>query len=274
MSTVLFNPTNEDLSAQHVGETVIIKAGKKIKVDDKRARHVLNVLAPRGLLTLDYGDEGDKEKIKAEIGRRRNFEFKRKQVIRFNQENEKRMDQKLGYQEPTKQIAAYADEIGIALVQPYKAPDETTTKIADLTKEREDLAAKVKEKDEEMQALKGEIGELKTTLQNFMKMVEGGKSGSQTRAKPGSDKNSKDKTTVDKEAEPELSEEEQAKAIIKEFSGLSKYKFQDWVLQNRSQIPTYPKAVQDKIYVMWKKFFKEDFPEDLLKSDQETKSKK
>lgn len=262
MSTVLFNPTNEDLDAQYIGETTIIPAGTKKKVDDKRARHILNVLGSRGLMTLDYGDEGENEKTKAEVGRRRNHQFKLKQVLRFNQQNEARQAQRLPYQDPTEQIADYAEEVGVPLLQPYRVEDESVSKIADLKKQLEDSAAEVKEKDEEVKAMKAELGEVKELLTKLVKVQEGSSTAPEKK-QPKAAKAEDKKEAKEPGDDAESSEADTSDIIIKQFSGLSKTKLQDWVIKNKKLIPTYPEAAQVKLAALWKKFFKEDMNEVL-----------
>lgn len=261
MSTVLFNPTNEDMSAQYIGETTIIPAGAKVKVDDRRARHILNVLGPRGMMTLDYGDEGENEKRKADLGRKRNIEFKRKQVVNFNQNNQQREVKKLEYVTPTEELIKYSEEVGVPLIQPYRPDDEKIHKLAEANKEIEALDAKLKAKDEEMTGLRDQVTQLTEQMTTFMNMMkasdlEAGQQGE----KPKTGK--KQKT----DEEPEkvgVSEEETAAIIKQQYSGLSKTKFQDWVVKNWKLIPGYPESNQEEIKKIWKKFFKEDFPTDL-----------
>ena len=50
MAMILFNPTNEDLETQYIGERVLVKSDSRVRVDDPRGRHVLNTLGPRGLM--------------------------------------------------------------------------------------------------------------------------------------------------------------------------------------------------------------------------------
>lgn len=71
MSTVVHNPTDrleekfqETFTGQYLGKTFDIKPGAKIELEDKTARHLLNNFAPRGLISLVYGDEGSKEEKK------------------------------------------------------------------------------------------------------------------------------------------------------------------------------------------------------------------
>ena len=247
MSTVLFNPTNEDFDAQYVGVTYDIKASGKLKVDDKAARHILNTLGPRGLMSLDFGDEGEGEARKASLGRKRNHEFKRKQVIRFNAENSKRETSRLPPQEPSVQMADYADQVGIKLLQPYRPEGEESEKIGRLTQELENSAASLVEKDKDIKVLQTQVGDLTEKMQAFMDMM------------------SKGQNEVSKKDLPEpvvdTTPEDVDSIIRKQFSGLPKFKFQDWVFKNWDTIPSYSDAIREEIKIMWKKFFKEDMPD-------------
>jgi vacuolar-type H+-ATPase subunit I/STV1 len=160
MAIVLFNPTNEQFRAQYIGEEVIIAPSAKIRVDDARGRHVLNILGPRGLVTLEYGDEGDGEEKKAEIGRKRNHDFKYKQVIDFNTLNEQRFQSRLPYLRPPKHIKEYANELGIELRQPYAVPDAAKQDMAKAMERNQELEREVKQKDSELSELQAQMAEL------------------------------------------------------------------------------------------------------------------
>ena len=243
MSTVLFNPTNEDFDAQYIGVTYAIEAGGKIKVDDKAARHILNVLGPRGLMDLDFGDEGEGERKKAEIGRKRNHDFKRKQVIRFNAENSKRETSRLPPQEPSEQMSDYADAVGIALLQPYRPENEQSEKIGKLTQDLQDSATRLVEKDKDIKVLQGQVAGLTEKMTTFMEMMSGKKDAEEV---------TEEVTTEDDKAI--------AAIIKKQYSGLSKYGFQDWVVKNWDMIPSYPDEIRTDIATMWKSFHNEDMP--------------
>lgn len=160
MAIVLFNPTNEKLRTQYIGEEVVIRPEAKVRVDDARGRHVLNILGPRGLMTLEYGDEGENEEKKAEIGRKRNRDFKYKQVIDFNTLNEQRFQSRLPYLRPSKQIKAYADELGIELRQPYAVPDAAKADMARAIEEKQEMQRELKKKDTELAELRNQMSEL------------------------------------------------------------------------------------------------------------------
>ncbi|MCK4826052.1 hypothetical protein KA005_60450, partial [bacterium] len=154
MATVLFNPTDrleekfQGLFRGHyLGKGIGVKPGEKVKVPDATARHLLNELAPRGLISLDFGDE---EEERAKEGLERNREFKVKQLRDFNEKNSARKHQGLPYLWPTKTLKLYAEEIGVKLVESYQVDDAQLQKVKTLETENQDLREQMKEMNEKM----------------------------------------------------------------------------------------------------------------------------
>jgi len=146
MSKVLFNPTNERMTAFHEGiETVLMPFpddGHKLKVPDPKANHITNTLGPRGIMVLEYGDEPKENDIAAQ-GRAANKSFKKKQIIRYNQDNETRQQTHKPYIEPSDIVKGYAKELGVELLQPYILKDEKNEEIAELMKQNKALMAQM-----------------------------------------------------------------------------------------------------------------------------------
>jgi len=160
MTTTLFNPTNEDLTGCHGGVNFTIKKypekGHKVTMDDARAKHLLNTLQQRGLTYLEYGDElddGQKEKQKADDGIQRNLDFKRRQVMRYNQENEARKAQQLSYVHPPDHIDKYAKEVGTGLIQPYAVQDAKNEEISELKGTNAELMKQLLEQSKKMEGM-------------------------------------------------------------------------------------------------------------------------
>lgn len=126
---VLCNPTNERFDMQHGGVSVSMKANSILEVSDACGNHLLNAFGGRGLTQFTYGC--DEKKLK-EDAIERNFEFKKRQVIEYNQRNENRKQTGLPYLPPTKHIKAYAVELKLQLLEPYSVRDEERGKIGDL----------------------------------------------------------------------------------------------------------------------------------------------
>lgn len=169
MSTVLFNCTDrlgeefaEPFVGQYLGLEVRIDPGQKLKVSDPTARHILNVFAPRGLISLDYGDDEEK---RAEEALERNRAFKIKQINDYNEKNEARKHQGLPYLWPHKQIKVYAKEFGAKLIESYKIDDAQIKKTEALEKENTDLKTQMSE-------LMKEFSELKDLLKGGNAKVE------------------------------------------------------------------------------------------------------
>lgn len=165
MAIVLFNPTNENFEATYGGQTFRIpkfpEDGHLIRVDDNKGNHILNQLGPRGLTSLDYGDEGAIKEKKAKDGIKRNRDFKLKQILRYNQDNEQRKATQRIYVDPPAFIKDYAKELGIGLLEPYQVADVKNEEIAELKKQAE-------KRDQENTELRNTVKELMDTVKELL----------------------------------------------------------------------------------------------------------
>jgi len=125
---VLFNPTDEKITVQHAGISRTMEPRTQLEVEDACGKHVLNSHGPRGLSQLTYGC--DEEKVRKD-GIERNFEFKKKQVVEYNQRNESRKQSGLPYQPATREVKQYAIDLGLVLLEPFAVRDEEREAIAD-----------------------------------------------------------------------------------------------------------------------------------------------
>ena len=158
MTTVgltLFNPTNEFFEMQYAGISIGLAPGEKQTFAIKCATHLLNAYGQRGLTSLVYG--ADEESV-GKKALQRNLDFKRKQVVEYNQRNESRKAMQLGYLPPTEELKKYALELGLKLLEPYSVRDEERAGISETKRENEVLKA-------EMAELKAMMKELLTTKQ-------------------------------------------------------------------------------------------------------------
>ncbi|OEU68508.1 MAG: hypothetical protein BBJ57_07460 [Desulfobacterales bacterium PC51MH44] len=240
MSTTLFNPTNENLKAQHSGVTIRIakfpEKGHMVLVEDARARHILNILAPRGLTTLDYGDEGDAKKLKAKDGRQRNKEFKIKQIVDFNQLQQANEAGKIPYSHPAPHLKEYSDELGLDLLKPYELPTIDKGKISKLKTELEEKDIKLEEQGQQMRSMQGQISELTALVKQVV-----------SKGKPAKVDTAGDEVGGDNE--------------VLKFKQLNKAHFTTWMKKNWNEIPNYPAQVQEEINVRHEKLFGKPFPE-------------
>lgn len=240
MAVILFNPTGEEMRTQYIGEEVVIPPAPdprhKIRVDDARGRHVLNVLGPRGLMTLEYGDEGDGESRKAEIGRQRNLEFWRKQVMDFNQLNDQQHQKKLPYIQASPPIKAAARRLGIKLYEPMSSTDDYTEAQAKALAELEQKKREVAEKDKVIQSLSSKVDKLTSLVENMLAAA-----GKQAAAPPAG----------------EADDWSELKRKIKSINGNH---LAGWVRQNWEALFDYPDDVRDLIAERWEKLYQTPFP--------------
>lgn len=243
MAIILFNPTDEEMRTQYIGEEVVIPPAPdprhKIRVDDARGRHVLNVLGPRGLMTLEYGDEGDGEARKAEIGRQRNLEFWRKQVMDFNQLNDQQHQKKLPYIQPSPAIKAAARRLGIKLYEPMSSTDDYTEVQAQLLSDLEEKKRELDEKDKVIQALSSKVDKL-TSLVEGMLQAAGQRAAAAV-------------------AGPEDSSDDWAE-VKRKIKSINGNHFAGWVKKNWEAIYDYPDDVRELIAERWEQLYKTEFP--------------
>lgn len=137
----LWNPTGEDFDYTYGGLSYRLEAGKKKRVSEAEGNHVLNALGSRGVTRLVFDDEGrsiNEEQI-AEDARERNRDFKERQIIHYNERNERRKASGQPYDPPTKEVKRYAVELGIELLKPYEMAKTEVAQVAKVTKENEEL---------------------------------------------------------------------------------------------------------------------------------------
>jgi len=152
---VLYNPTNEDLEMQYAGISIGLPAGQKQAFAIKCASHLLNAYGQRGLCSLMHGADEDRV---GRAGIQRNYEFKKRQIVEYNQRNEARKAMKLGYLPPTEQLKAYAIELGIGLLEPYTVRDEERGVLSTLQQENI--------------ALKGQLSDLMGKFNELMEQIK------------------------------------------------------------------------------------------------------
>lgn len=155
MSMMIWNPTNEKLTYQVGGKSYFFTPGERIKLEDSVAKHLLHNLGPRGLSVLEYGCD---EKQIGDDGIERNREFKVKQITEYNQRNETRKQTNFPYLTPTKEIKAYAIELGIGLLEPYAPRDEEHEATASMRKEIDELKALIRGMSPQQQVSTIEVG--------------------------------------------------------------------------------------------------------------------
>jgi uncharacterized protein with von Willebrand factor type A (vWA) domain len=165
----LWNPTNEDFGLTYGGLSYTLLAGKRLKVEEAMGNHALNALGSRGLTKLIFDEDGHSV-AEEQIGQDaidRNKEFKIKQIVTYNERNERRKASGQPYDTPTPIVKKYAVELGIELLQPYNLALAERGQIGALSKENEDLKEQLKKQGDDIQ-------NLLESMKNMQKTVGGG----------------------------------------------------------------------------------------------------
>lgn len=230
MAIVLFNPTSDELRGMQAGIELIIppcpKEGHMVKVDDRKANHLLNELGPRGLTSLEFGDEGEIKERKAAAGIKRAKQFKLKQIERYNQDNETRKATNQGYIAPSKQIQEFAKELGEGLIQPYRVKDVANEEIAE-------LKSQLKQRD-------SQFADLTQQFSEFMSAYK-------------EDRGIKSKDEIAKEKE-----DAEREKLHKEYKMLPWVKYKPWVNALGARYMELPVDVQKDLEVKWNKMADEE----------------
>lgn len=165
MSKVLWNCTDEVLKGTHEGIETIFQPGDKIKVEDRKANHILKHLEARGLTVLEYGDTPDTEAEKKAAALSRQKEFELRQVGNYNLENAKRKRMGLIWTDPTPLVKHFAVKWGVKLEETWDMGDT----------ERQELAAARKramESERKSNQLESQVQELSSQLSELIKIVQ------------------------------------------------------------------------------------------------------
>ena len=158
LGIMLWNPTTDNLDMQYAGISIRLEPGQKQLFALKCASHLLNAFGVRGLTSLTYGED---ETSVGEDARARSEEFKKKQIIEYNQRNESRKQMGMGYLPPTADVKKYAIELGLKLLEPYSVRDEERNAISQAASDNKTLKDK-------LEGQNAEIAELKSMMKTLL----------------------------------------------------------------------------------------------------------
>lgn len=228
---VMWNPTKEDFETIFGGIPCTIHGvsdaypqGQMIKVDKARAGHLINVYEKRGLAQLEFGD--DQSGIQDKKGKAaviRNKEFRERQVIAYNSDNERRKQSGQPYVEPTKQVVKYAAEIGIELISPYAVANEESKRVKKLESDNDELR-----------------NSLATLMDKMSTMMEGMTQGGNTPA---------DGSEVKTPAQMAFTTNKNR------FNKLGKETFAKFCKENAADIQAWDQELQNLVREKWAKMF-------------------
>jgi hypothetical protein len=239
----VYNPTDEEMTATYIGLTDKILPEQKLKVDDARGRSYLNELGPRGLVQLEFGDEGEGVARKADAGRRKCYEFRRKQILRYNQTNERQKQNGGAYQEPPDYIRRWSENMGLKLLEPFAFTDDAAVRMADVKQENLAKDRLLAQKDVEVGELKGQMAAMQDQMHQLLSML---KNNSATAPGPSIAAAAVDVIEIRKRLG---------------FKTLNSNQFETWVGRNWETIPTQPEEIQKEIRQKYADLYARPFPD-------------
>lgn len=233
---VIKNPTDEVLEFWYSGELMQLAPQQRVRVDDARGNHALSELNRKGLIKLEYGDEtsGVEERRSAE-GRQANLDFWRKQVVDFNQDQERRLQRKLAINDVPEHIKKAADRLGIKLYEPFTQGDEFTREKSELIGKLAQAEKAVAEKDTAIAMLAQQMKELQAMVQT---VIAAKTAPEQFSAPP--------MPVIDEIGEQEL---------LKQIRGMNRHQLARWMDDEGSRVELYPESIQKEVAIRRERFF-------------------
>jgi len=238
MAMILLNPTNEKIEVIYHGLPIVFKAGERVKLKDSVGRQVFHNYQNRGIVSLEYGDEGAGEILKTEAGRKKNTAFKTKQCVNYNQINDRRKQSGQPFIDPPAQIKGYAKELGIRMLEPYRLEDTDSREISLLMKQNENLQEEIKKKDSALGEMQKQIKELTGQFKDFLNLAGEAK---KTNEEP--------KAGGKKEKKP-----------FPPYHRMNEKRFLAWLAKNWEEIESYPEEDRRNVIAKHNQLFDEPFP--------------
>lgn len=240
---ILANYTPDAITYTHSGLTGTIKPGELKDLEDSKANFILNKFDRRGLVALKFGDMPE---VKREEAMNTYRTFWTRQVLVYNQDNERRKNTQREYAEPTEQLVAHAKQLGIEILGPW-------------TVKQTDSGA--------VQALRDENATLKSQLSLLSQQIADLADAMKAREVPFELRSPAEKIMITQrgaESPPEVKPPTRAdnKALINEFQMLNRERFGEWVMMNSDRIqgPDFPPDVRLMIEDKWERLVKGEFP--------------
>jgi len=248
-TTLIWNPTSDTMIGMHAGKNFKFEPESKYKIsNDAEAAHYINFLGPRGLTTLDWGDSDPRpdgtsiQDDREADALKRNKEFKIKQVVKYNMDNQARQMKQLEYLDPPKEVKAYAEELNIKLYQPYALEKET----GQAEKELRDQLKQERAESRELRKQNSEMMEMQKEMLAAMKNFQG-----PAPAPPA--------------PEPEKKEDVKPDAPDGKLYGFESLKTTDlksFVITEWENIQSWPENIQGKLKKRYGQVYHDKFPEE------------
>jgi len=246
---IVANYTPDPITYIHGGIPGTIESGKMVEIEDKKANFILNKFDKRGLVAMKFGDNQDAKREEAMAQWRR---FWNRQIIVYNQDNERRKNTQREYVEPTKELVDHAQVLGIELLGPWTIKHTDNAAVQAMIIENANLKVEMSALKSQMQDLIDAMKarQLPIELQSPVEKIETTKRGAESQPESA--------TPV----QQPIASSAEHRALIAEFQMLQADKFGQWVMTNLDRIQSndYPLDVRKMIEQKWERLIKGDFP--------------
>jgi hypothetical protein len=242
---IIANFTPDEIMYTHGGLSSTIKSGDIVDLEESKAKFILNKFDKKGLIRLDFGDDPNKKREEAMETWQR---FWRRQITMYNQDNERRKNTQREYAEPTPEIVAHAEKLGIELLGPWTLKQTDNAAIQAVLNENTLLKSQITQLSSQIAALAEAMSarEVPFELRSPAEKIEITKRGAESQPVPT------------EETAPRMDHRE----LITEFQMLNREKFGEWVTSNLERIASkdYPPAVRSMVKDKWERLIKGAFP--------------
>lgn len=255
---IIANFTPDEAHWMHGGIEGHLKTGDIIEVPDPRGRHILNKFDRKGILQLQFRDDPDQKAKEAMAIWRRFWE---RQIIIFNQDNERRKNTQKEYAEPTKELREHAEKLGLELVGPWSIKQTDNEALRNVLNENAELKTKLEAVMKQMEAISAAMAArgVPMELRTASEKIELGKRGVESQKENPEVQFTKIEDSKVETATPPT--KDYAK-LVAEFNKLSRDRFGEWVMTNldRFESGEFPPAVMSMIHEKWERLIQGEFP--------------
>lgn len=145
---IIANFTPDTIEWMHAGINGTLRPDDVKEFEESRGNHILNEFTARGLLRMEFGDDQEIKKKEAMAIYTRFWE---KQIVVFNQHNERLKNENKAYVMATPELEKKAKEMDIGLVGPWKLKiPAQNKKIEKLETENRELYGKLDKLQDQM----------------------------------------------------------------------------------------------------------------------------
>jgi len=220
------------------------------------------------LVKLLFGDDPKEMQIKSMAVYTRFWE---RQIMVFNQDNEKRRNTNREYVEPTKQLMQKAQELGIKLIGPWAVEKVDNQMTTALMREKAELRTTLGTLMQEIQSIKHTVAGGGKDMPDVMKDTFAKLQGDQTQLADNQEEKPEEQVAGIKDAVSAEEDEDNSDPPIKgdeyktvryKVAKMGKKTFSNWVMENMEsfQENRYPAEFIKECRDKWARLYEDDWP--------------